>query len=114
MGKVPVLSMVAIASLLIGGCTSARHGTFVPMTYADSEHQESAEFIGAVEGESAQHFLFYILPIGTAASTEEAVNKAKSQLEGTAFLGDVSIDDRTYWGFGYATQIIRVTARAYR
>ncbi len=106
--------MVTIASLLIGGCTSARHGAFLPMTYADSSHRASAEFIGAVEGESVQNYLFYILPLGTPASTEDAVNKAESPLEGTAFLSNVSIDDRTWWGFGYATQIIRVNARAYR
>ena len=114
MGKVIALSILAMASLVFGGCTSARHGSFVPMTYAPSTHQASAEFIGMVEGESAQTFLLYILPLGDPASTEEAVKKAKSQLDGTVFLSDVSIDDRTYWGFGYATQIIRVSARAYR
>lgn len=49
-----------------------------------------------------------------APSTAEAIQAAKDQYEGTKFLTDISIDDRTEWEIGYSIQCITVEGLAHR
>lgn len=103
--------------LVLSGCSSARHGTFVSSTFKDSAENgklPADQFLGEVIGESSQTFLLYIFPLGEPPSTNAAITNAKSQYQDTRFLADVSIDDRIYWGLGYSKQIIQVEAKAYR
>lgn len=68
--------------------------------------------MGKVSGESKQTWILYIFPIGKAPSTDEAIMDAKSKVEDTKYLTDLSIDDRTYWGVGYSEYVIEVKATA--
>ena len=56
----------------------------------------------------------YLFPLGKAPSTAEAKQAAREQYEGTKFLTDISIDDRTEWYFGYSIECIAAEATAYR
>jgi len=106
-----------LALLVLTGCSSAGHGTFVASTFTDSaETGKSAanEFLGEVISESSQTFLFYIFPLGEPPSTNAAILNAKSRYQDTRFLADVSIDDRIYWGLGYSKKTIQVDAKAYK
>ena len=106
--------LLLFATLLtLSSCATAQHGTFVASTYVDPTIR-GAEVVGKVSGESKQTWLLYILPIGKAPSTDEAIMDAKSKVEGTKYLTDLSIDDRTYWGFGYSEYVIEVKATASR
>jgi hypothetical protein len=49
-----------------------------------------------------------------APSTNEAVESAKSQYEGTKYISDVSIDDRIEWKIGYSIQCITVEGTAHK
>ena len=109
-----MLIITTLLVIVIGGCTSAHHGTFVTSTYTDSGKTTSTEYLGEVTGESIQTMLFYVIPIGEPASTNEAIINARSKYKDTKLLVDVSIDDRIYWGFGYARQIIQVRAKAHK
>ena len=102
------------AFILLSGCTTSKHGSFVTSTYIESADKSKSEFLGKVIGESTQTWFLYIVPIGEAPSTNNAINDAKSKIEGTKYLTDISIDDRTYWKFGYSHWVIKVEANAYK
>lgn len=87
------------AILFMTGCSTSLHGSFAPYTYAVSTEPTSATELGAVVGQSCQTQPFYVLAIGEPATTGAAVDDAKSQIDGTTFLADLSIDDETEWNF---------------
>ncbi|MFT5727068.1 MAG: hypothetical protein ACI8PB_001200 [Desulforhopalus sp.] len=97
--------------VILSSCATSKHGTFVASTYVDPAII-GEEVVGKVSGESKQTWLLYIFPIGKAPSTDEAIMDAKSKVEDTKYLTDLSIDDRTYWGFGYSEYVIEVKATA--
>jgi hypothetical protein len=103
-----------IALIIFIGCTSANHGTFVSSTYLETNNKKGNKLIGEVVGESRQTWFLYIIPIGEAPSTNNAIQDAMSKNAGTKYLTDLSIDDRTHWKVGYSVQIIRVEAKAYK
>ena len=102
------------AIIFLSGCTTSNHGSFVTSSYIESGDKNKGEFAGKVVGESTQTWVLYIIPIGDAPSTSNAINDAKSKIEGTKYLTDISIDDRTYWKFGYSRWVIKVDANAYK
>lgn len=100
--------------LFLSSCATSNHGTFVSSTYVEQNEKTGAKVAGKVTGESSQSWFLYIFPLGEAPSTNEAILDAKSKIEGTKFLTDLSIDDRTYWRFGYSEQVVKVEATAYK
>jgi len=96
------------------GCTTGFHGSFAPNTYIDKEYNTTIEDISPVKGKSCQTRVLYVFPAGPPPSTAEAIQAAKDQYEGTKFLTDISIDDRTEWEFGYSNQCITVEGLAHR
>ncbi len=99
---------------MIGGCTTANHGTFVSSTYVETNSQTEAGLIGEVVGESSQTWFLYIFPLGDAPLTMKAILDAKSKKETTQYVADVAIDGRIYWKFGYSKQVVIVEATAYK
>jgi hypothetical protein len=57
--------------------------------------------------------VLYVFPKATPASTQEAMRKALSEKEGTAFLANVSVERRQYWHAGYSKVCTLVTGTAY-
>jgi len=109
-----VKQLLLIATLLmVCGCTTSNHGTFVASTYVDPK-VTSKDVVGKVNGESKQIWILYIFPHGEAPSTDKAIIDAKSKIEGTKYLTDLSIDDRTYWNFFYSEKVIEVKATAHK
>ena len=108
-----LLISIIISMLFLISCSTGFHGTFTPNTHINEEHAD-AVLLGPVTGKSCQLRVFYIIPSGPAASTDEAIQSAKEQYEGTKYLIDVSIDDRVEWKFGYSIQCIIVDATAYQ
>lgn len=100
--------------LLISGCSTANHGTFVTSTYHDEPSQGGGILLGEVTGESSQTWFLYIFPLGGAPSTSKAIADATAKFADTAYLTDLSIDDRTHWGVGFSHQVISVEAKAYK
>ena len=107
-----LISLIAV--LLLSSCTTGNHGTFVTSTFLESNDKYENIFIGKVIGESSQTWFLYVFPIGEAPSTDKAISNAISKIHGTKYLTDLSIDDKTYWEFGYSKQVIRVQANAYK
>ncbi|WP_246036996.1 hypothetical protein [Thalassotalea litorea] len=105
--------MQLVFAVFLYGCSTANPGIFVSSSYI-ANPDKAAHFLGEVQGESRQRWILYLIPMGDAPSTQQAIINAKQQISGTRFLADVSIDDRTEWGFGYSEQIIIVNAQAYR
>lgn len=110
--KILYLSLSAL--LFLTGCNTGFHGSFSPNTYSSDEDNAGSENIGPVEGQSCQIRVLYFFPYGSAPSTAEAIQAAKKQYEGTKYLTDISIDDRTEWGIGYSKQCITVEGFAHR
>ena len=109
-----LLYLSIFAFLLLVGCNTGFHGSFVQNTYIYEEDGINSELIGPVTGQSCQTKVLYLFPLGPAPSTDEAVQFAKDQYEGTKYLTDVSIDDRVKWEIGYSIQCITVEAMAHR
>ena len=107
-----VLYALGIA-LMTTSCTSSLHGSYAPTSYVGGEATTGAPPLGPVEGSSCQTKFLYVLPLGQEVSTRAAIQSAKTQREGTRYLADISIDDRTRWGLGYSEQCITVDAVAY-
>ena len=105
--------ILILTMLLLSGCATSNHGTFVAYTYIDPALKDS-EAVGKITGESKQTWLLYIFPIGKAPSTDDAITDAKSKVEGTKYLTDLSVDDRVYWKFGYKEQVIEIHATAHK
>jgi hypothetical protein len=102
------------AFFLLAACTTGFHGSFAPQTYIGNEGSANSEIIGPVKGQSCQTRVLYLFPDGNPPSTAEAIQAAKNQYEGTKYLTDVSIDDRTEWEVGYSRQCITVEGIAHR
>ena len=102
------------AVFFLTACTTGFHGSFAPNTYIGSEYTVNSEKVNPVKGQSCQTRVLYLFPAGTPPSTAEAIQAAKDQYEGTKFLTDISIDDRTEWGIGYSKQCITVEGFAHR
>lgn len=107
-----LISLIAI--LLLNGCATGNHGTFITSTFVEPNKNSENLFIGKVGGESSQTWFLYIFPMGEAPSTDKAISDAKAAINGTKYLTDLSIDDRTYWKIGYSRQVIKVEANAYK
>lgn len=102
------------AILLLSSCATSNHGSFASSTYIDPITKPVYQEVGTVIGASKQTWFLYVFPIGESPSTAEAISDAKSKIFGTRFLTDITIDDRTYWKFGYSEQVIEVKATAYK
>lgn len=100
--------------IFLGACYTGHHGSFVPSTYVDSKDDSDSTQIYPVKGQSCQTLILYLFPAGSPPSTGEAIQSAKDQHEGTKYLTDISIDDRTKWEFGYSLQCIIVEGTAHR
>jgi hypothetical protein len=98
--------------LLLSGCATGLHGNYVPHTYIDKGTDVKGESIGNVSGVSSQTWVLYVFPLDDSPSTDKAIQDAKGKINGTKYLSDVSIDDRTIWGIGYRKQTIKVDAEA--
>ena len=109
-----VLYFVISAFFFLWACTTGFHGSFVPSTYIGSEDAANYGQISRVKSQSCQTRVLYLFPIGLPPSTAEAIKSAKEQYEGTKYLTDVSIDDRTEWEIGYSRQCISVEGIAHR
>lgn len=99
---------------LLYSCATSNHGTFVSSTFLGEDRGTVNTELGKVTGVSKQEWFLYIFPIGKAPSTDEAISNAKAKIKGTKYLTDISIDNRTYWKFGYSVQVIEVKAAAYK
>ncbi|WP_156877315.1 hypothetical protein [Psychrilyobacter atlanticus] len=100
---------------LLTGCSTAKHGSFITSTYIQNkDNQGNTEEIGPVKGSSCQTMMFYVLPMGPAPSTNEAIESAKNQYPGTKYISDISIDDRVEWKIGYSIQCITVEGIAHK
>lgn len=105
--------LAIVLSILLTGCSTSLHGSFAAISYIDKSAGKSSKAIGPVRGESCQTRVLYLFPVGPATSTSEAIQAAKKQYQGTNYIADISIDDRTNWKFGYSVQCITVDAIAY-
>lgn len=113
MSRLRLLGWLGTA-LLLGGCATSNHGTFVTSTYVTPGEKENAQPAGLVTGESRQSWILYLFPIGDAPSTHEAIEDAKSKIDGTKFLTDLSVDNRIDWRIGYSESVVHVEATAYK
>jgi hypothetical protein len=95
-------------------CSTGYHGSFIPSTYIGIKEGADSREIGRVMGKSCQTRALYLFPYGPAPSTAEAIQSAKDQYEGTKYLTDVSIDERTEWNIGYSRQCVIVEGSAHR
>ncbi|TKB46361.1 hypothetical protein [Thalassotalea mangrovi] len=105
--------VLLLTTFVISGCMTANQGAFIPATYIEDPGQ-AGTMLGEVTGQSRQRWFLYLIPIGDAPSTQQAIAAAKAQREGTRYLTDVIIEERTEWQFGYSEQVIEVNAIAYR
>jgi len=104
-----------IILLLLTGCSTAKHGSFVTSTYiSNNDSQDNIKEIGIVKGSSYQTMMFYVFPMGAAPSTNEAIQSAKNQYPGIKYISDISIDDRVEWKIGYSIQSITVEGTAHK
>jgi hypothetical protein len=101
-------------AILLSACSTSLHGSFVTTSYVGEVGPPAATELGPVEGRSCQTRPLYVFASGDPATTDIAIANARSVHEGTSFIADISIDDETRWGFGYAVQCIVVRATAYR
>ena len=108
-----ISGLLAIAFLLTS-CATSRYGSFVSSTYITDQENVEHVLLGEVNGTSQQTWLLYIFPVGEAPSIHEAIRDAKSQIEGTRYLTDVSIENQVEWKFGYSLDVITVQAAAYK
>ena len=113
--RIPQILYLAFpAFFFLTACTTGYHGSFAPSTYTGSEDGANFGQISRVKGQSCQTRVLYLFPTGLPPSTAEAIQSAKDQYEGTKYLTDISIDDRTEWRIGYSEQCITVEGIAHR
>ncbi|UUV18517.1 hypothetical protein NRK67_14665 [Fusobacteria bacterium ZRK30] len=108
-----IIYFLLILFPLLTGCSTAKHGSFITSTHIQNNHGNTEE-IGPVKGSSCQTMMFYVLPMGSAPSTNEAIEAAKNQYPGTKYISDISIDDRVEWKVGYSIQCITVEGIAHK
>lgn len=109
-GTVASFALLAV----LAGCATSNHGSYIPVSYVSPGVSAEVSDSGRVVGESRQTWALYVFPMDEAPSTTDAIDDAKSQVEGTQFLADMAIDDRWIWRIGYSVQVIRVEASAYK
>lgn len=107
------IGLVALVIACSAGCTASRHGSFAANSHMGIPAASPKAGLGPTQGTSCQTRALYLFPIGKEVSTSEAIASAMSKHEGTQYITNVSIDDRTRWGFGYSEQCITVDATAY-
>ena len=112
--KLQKLAGFLAIALLLSSCATSRYGSFIASTYITDQENVENVLLGEVSGESRQTWILYIFPVGEAPSTHGAIKDAKSQIEGTRFLTDVSIENQVQWKLGYSLDVITVQAAAYK
>ena len=92
-GYRPCRSSIAIIALsgLVSGCTVGLHGSFVDRSYIPGDQKEPGVLLGKVHGKSCQRNILYLFPRGEEVATDEAIQNALRQREGTDYLVDISI-----------------------
>ena len=101
-------------TVVLSACSTSLHGSFVTTSYQDEPGDSAVTELGPVEGRSCQTRILYLFPMGDSPTTDEAIANAKNVHQGTRFIADISIDDETWWGVGYAVRCIVARATAYR
>ena len=101
---------IIVAACASTGCTQSLHGSFVVSSFV--YENGVPHVLGDVEGRSCQDKILYLFPTGDRASTNLAIGDAKTKIDGTDLLTDISIDDEVYFGFGYSRRCIVVHATA--
>ena len=104
--------IIPLFVLILTGCRTGNHGTFVPSTYIEDKEKVENVSLGTVKGHSEQIWFFYILPIGDSPSTKEALEDALLKNKEAKYLSNVSIDDRIDWYVGYRKLVIKVEGDA--
>ena len=108
-------SVLAIIFLTwLSGCTTSFHGSFIAESHVDSAARSLAKELGEVEGRSCQTRILYLFAAGDPATTDKAIEDAKSKYDQTLFIADIAIDDEVKWYFPYSVQCIVVRATAYQ
>lgn len=107
-----IIILCLMITTMLYGCATSTPGSFTASSYVQNPNANS-QFLGEVTGLSTQRWILYLIPVGEAPSTHQAIENAKQQISDTRFLTDISIDERTDWNFGYSEQIIVVSAHAY-
>ncbi|ABZ76857.1 hypothetical protein Shal_2298 [Shewanella halifaxensis HAW-EB4] len=82
-------------------------------TYQDKAITDNLVKLGPVFGESCQTQFLYIFPVGDSVSSPKAIETAKSVIQGTVIITDVTIDDSLSFGIGYSKQCIKVQGVAF-
>ncbi len=104
---------IIVFSVLVSACTVGLHGSFVDQSYIPGDQKEPGVLLGKVHGKSCQKSILYLFPRGEEVATDEAVQDALRQREGTDYLVDISIDNTRYFGIGYSVSCMEVDAEAY-
>ena len=108
-----IISLSIVILLLLTACSTAFHGSFVANTYIGENSKKITPAKGLARGVSCQTRVLYLFPTGEPPSTQEALQLAKKQYEGTEYLADVTVENRTEWAFGYLRQCTTVIGTAY-
>ncbi|MCG9731324.1 hypothetical protein L1D44_16120 [Shewanella sp. Isolate13] len=107
------LAFLLTVSLTMTGCNIANHGSFVTSTYQDKATTDTLVKLGPIFGESCQTQFLYLFPMGDSVSSPKAIAAAKTAIQGTVIITDVTIDDSLSFGIGYSEQCIKVQGIAY-
>jgi hypothetical protein len=113
MNKYRLIYLPIVILLLLTACSTGFHGSFVANTYIGENSKKTTSAKGLARGDSCQTRTLYLFPVGEPPSTQEAIQLAKKQYEGTEYLADVTVENRTEWAFGYLRQCTTVTGTAY-
>ena len=113
MCKSRLISLPIVMLLLLTACSTAFHGSFVANTYIDENTKKATTPKGLARGDSCQTRALYLFPAGEPPSTQDAIQLAKKQYEGTEYLADVTVENQTEWAFGYLRQCTTVIGTAY-
>ena len=104
---------IIVFPALLSACTVGLHGSFIDRSYIPQGQEKPGVLLGKVHGSSCQTNVLYLFPRGEEEGTDEAIGDALSQLDGTDYLADISIDNTSYFGFGYSVSCMEVDAEAY-
>jgi hypothetical protein len=110
-GTAVAAALVAVA--VLAGCSTGNLGTFSETTFFDPGQSTNIRELGPVQGESCQTMVLYVFPHDAPPSTQDAMQKALSQNNGTVFLANVSVERRQHWHIGYSRVCTLVMGTAY-
>jgi len=113
MSKSRLICLPIVILMLLTACSTGFHGSFVANTYINENSEKITSAKGLARGDSCQTRALYLFPLGEPPSTQEAIQLAKKQYEGTEYLADVTVENRTEWSLGYLRQCTTVTGTAY-